>query len=119
MQLKKIFLRKPLTSTTLKYHLKRFFKVTTFTSRHIILQTKYTEDKKELSTQPLGKYVYINLDNKSEITNHIDYLITEYINIIKPEIKIYLLIFNFIGTNKKEYEKYLNELSQINPFKYF
>lgn len=112
---KKIYLRKPLSTISLKYHLKRFFQITTFSSEYIAIQTKFGQNKLEVPTKTLGEYYYINLNNEGELINYIDHIISQLYEIIKnKEVKsIYVLCFNYIPTNKLKYDKFLNLLSQI------
>ena len=116
MDSKKIFLRKSLTTLTLRYHIKRFFQITEFTSEYIAIQTKYGQNKIEAPTHTLGNYLVINLNNEGEITSYIDHLCSQFKEIKKEVKPIYIISFTSISTDKENYEKFLKDfISQINP----
>ena len=118
MESKNILLRKELDSKNLRYHLKRFFKLSEFSSEYIGLQTKIGESKYDLSRESLGKYIYIDVNNKGQITNYIDYLIDHFDRNSKKDnlSKIFKLSFVYNPISKDEYEDFLNKLSKNNPF---
>lgn len=117
METKKIFLRKPLTIISLNYHLKRYFKFTTFSSEYIAIQTKYSINKIDAPSQTLGKYFYINLNNEGEITNYMDHLSLQFNELNKDVKSIYILSFTYLPTDKTEHNKFITEYSKVNPHK--
>lgn len=120
MESKNVVLRKFLNASLLKFHIKRFFKLTKFTSNYIYIQTKLGEVTYDIPKNSLGGYFAINLNNKGEKTYYINHLINQFKIEYSKEVeinKIKIISISFISTNQKEYESFLIEMSQKNPFK--
>ena len=106
---KRVFLRKPLSKTNLRYHIRNLFKNEyDLSSVYIAIQTTYSDNK--LSNQFLGKTYYINFQNDNEKINYIDYITDLYSNMSKKDVKkIKTLSFKIVEATEKEHNNFLRE----------
>ena len=115
MESKNITLKRPLSTFMLRFHLRKFFRLTNFSSDYISLQTKLSGIENGISRHSVGKHFILNVKNLGEVTYYMDYLVDQYNKEYSNEndrANLKQLSFIFVPTNKNEYENYLNKISQ-------
>ena len=123
METKNIYLRKVLEGRILRFHVRRFFKHTSFPSEYIFLQTKLGAIKNDAYLYNLGKNIILNVKNEGEITNYIEFLTFQYNLLVTNESKeniekISKVSFSFVPASRNDYVNFISELPHNNPFEY-
>ena len=77
MKSKIILLRKELSPSTLNYHLRRLFRITTFSSDYISIRIQVVDRNNKLNRFYLGENTAINIKEKSDKNRYIEHAITE------------------------------------------
>ena len=111
MQIKKVSLRRLLTTRVLRFHLFDFFRKNTYNSNFLYVLTKITTDNGKTSFT-LGKKSLIDITKKGEVKTYIN-LVTQYFFSLQdqysPQQNDKILIY-YIESNEEVYKKYLQNI---------
>lgn len=111
MQIKKVSLRRLLTTRVLRFHLFDFFRKNTYNSNFLYVLTKITTDNGKTSFT-LGKKSLIDITKKGEVKTYINH-VTQYFFSLQdqysPQQNDKILIY-YIESNEEVYKKYLQNI---------
>ena len=115
MESKIILLRKELTPRNLAFHLKRFFRNTTFSSDYISIQIQVVDKNNELNRFNLVEKTVLNVKRKKEIISYIEYSITELSKYLSKQNanNIGKLNIKFMPISKEDYKAFFDLLFKI------
>ena len=112
----KVFLRRLISTTTLRLNIRRYLKQINL-SQFVCIQTKFMLNGNKEPTQSLGRKFILDLNNNDDREFYFSYLIeqynTKYVNNHNPS-KITGICFNCTISNKEEYTNFINKINQDN-----
>ena len=111
MQIKKVSLRRLLTTRVLRFHLFDFFRKNTYNSNFLYVLTKITTDNGKTSFT-LGKKSLIDITKKGEVKTYINHVTQYFLSLqdqYSPQQNDKILIY-YIESNEEVYKKYLQNI---------
>ena len=113
MKILNIGLRGPLNANSLRLHLYRFFKNTSFDSQYVLVYIKFTNSKNVLS-KSLGMLYPIDLSNSKDIREYKKYITKKFDSKFNSyaEEELKGMQFHYKEINKEEYLTLVEKISK-------
>ena len=113
MRIININLRGPLTTSSLRLHLYRFFKNTSFDSQYLLVYIKFTNSKNVVS-KILGMMYPIDLNNPKDIKEYRKYLMKKFDSKFNTyaEESLKNMQFHYKEINKEDYTSLVTKISK-------